>query len=227
MSASRCIAGVLLVAALVPAVDAARAEPPREPGSALGRPSPAAVPAAPEGPDEGPGALAVPRPGQRPAEPEAGEDEAWQGPRVELGYARYRFSDGHQGGGVNALQFGGYLPTGAARLGMYGELGMRDYSLEPSASDAIVRGAVLAGYQQLRGLGPIVPYAVAVGTGGVLFGKRYHTPVSHTIWGAGLELGADVRMVGRLWGGVAFSWIRLTMRDLSWDLVMLRLRIGL
>jgi hypothetical protein len=90
-----------------------------------------------------------------------------------------------------------------------------------------VRGAVVAGYQHLEGLGPLVPYLAAVGTGGVLFGKRFATPVSHTMWGAGFEIGADVVMVGRLWAGASFSWIRLTMDSLRYDLLMIRLRIGL
>lgn len=162
-------------------------------------------------------------------EPPEGADEPedeWRGPRVELGYARYRFSDGHGGGGVHAVHFGGYLPTGPARLGMHGELGLRDYSPGLS-SDAIVRASVVAGYQQLHGLGPVVPYAVVVGTGGVLFGKRFHSAVSHTLWGAGLEVGTDVNLVRDLWAGLSLSWIRISMRDLHWNLLMLRVRVGL
>lgn len=171
--------------------------------------------------------LSVPGLAPPPAstEPEHPASE-WQGPRVELGYSRYRLSDGYGGGLVQGFNFGGYLPTGAARLGMYGELAVRDYSLGQT-QDAIVRAAVMAGYQQWKGLGPFVPYVVAVGTGGVLFGKRYHTPVSQTLWGAGLELGADVALVRHLWAGASFSWLRITMRGLHWDLYLIRLRVGL
>lgn len=175
-------------------------------------------------PREGARGLATPELGApTPAEAAA---EGWRGPRVELTYAHYRIGDGYDGGGVHALQFGGYLPTGPARLGLYGELALRDYSLGPS-SDAIVRGAVVAGYQQLEGLGPVVPYVVGVGTVGVMFGKRFHSTVSETMWGAGLEFGADVNLVRNLWTGLGFSWIRITMRDLRWDLLMVRLSIGL
>lgn len=228
----------------------ARADRSPEGGRALSVPLPRPAPAEPR-PAPGPAPSAQGRPASPPAGDAAGHlreggarldpptardgsipavegerEEEWKGPRVELGYARYRFSDGNGGGSVNALHFGGYLPTGAARLGMYGELALRDYTLEPG-SDAIVRATLVAGYQHWRDLGPFVPYLVAVGTGGVLFGKRFHTPVSHTLWGAGLELGADLNLVGNLWAGGSFSWIRVTMRGLSWDLVMFRVRVGL
>lgn len=197
---------------------------PGEGGSGLAAPTPRPPEAPSEArpPDETGQGLDAPEPSEGADEPE----EAWRGPRVELGYARYRFSDGHGGGGVHALHFGGYLPTGPARLGMHGELGLRDYS-SGFSSDAIVRASVVAGYQQLHGLGPVVPYAVVVGTGGVLFGKRFHSPVSHTLWGAGLEVGADVNLVRDLWAGLSLSWIRITMRDLHWNLLMLRVRVGL
>jgi hypothetical protein len=207
-----------------------------EGGASLAAPAPRAAATtppspAPAVPEEDGARLAVPPAGDVPPSPEppadsSAADRPPSPPRVELAYARYRFADGYGGGGVHALQFGGYLPTGALRLGGYGEMGMRDYSLADS-TDAIVRATAVAGYQHLAGLGGLRPFAAVVGTGGVLFGKRFSTPLSHTMWGAGLEIGADVLLVERLWAGASFTWIRLTMDGLRYDLLMIRLRVGL
>jgi hypothetical protein len=207
-----------------------------EGAAALAAPAPRAaaktppVPA-PGVPEEDGARLATPPPGDLAPSPEVPADSSAAArppspPRVELGYARYRFADGYGGGGVHALHFGGYMPTGALRLGGYGEMGMRDYSLADS-TDAILRATVVAGYQHLAGLGGLRPFAAVVGTGGVMFGKRFSTPLSYTMWGAGLEIGADVLLVERLWAGASFSWIRLTMDGLRYDLLMIRLRMGL
>lgn len=196
---------------------------------------------------EGPAGLAAPPPRGTPADVEGGarlaappaaaepSEEAlrleasgtpWQGPRVELGYARYRLGDGYGGGVVHGAQFGGYLPTGRARLGLHGEMAGREYAPGMS-TDLIVRATVVAGYQHVADGWPVLPYAAWVGTGGVLFGKRFATATSHTLWGAGMEIGADVPVVAPFWVGASFSWIRMTMDGLRYDLFILRLRVGL
>ncbi len=183
--------------------------------------------------------LATPRPGVRPrawrlgaaprrppshhapAAPAAG----WNGPRVELGWAHYTLTDGYGGGTVNAFDFGGYIPFGWLRLGGYAELGSRSYQL--GDGDAVVRGNLLVGYQYLRRLAPMVPYAAVVGTLGVVIGKRFHTPLSYDMGGLGIEVGADFNLVRSLWVGIGLSYLRAAMQGLAYDILTLRLRIGL
>jgi hypothetical protein len=227
------MAALLCVGALVVRAGPAGAQgaSTREGGARLAAPPPRAP--TPVASEEGGAGLSAPPPSVRPvAPPEADMDdpdaalEGWQGPRVELGYVRYRIGDGHGGGVVHGAQFGGYLPTGPARLGLHGELAGRDYSLGRS-TDMLVRGTVVAGYQHVGRGWPVVPYVAVVGTGGVLFGKRFATAMTNTLWGAGFEIGADAPLKAPLWVGASFAWIRLTMDNLRYDLWVLRIRMGL
>jgi hypothetical protein len=143
---------------------------------------------------------------------------------VELGYTHYAIVDGFGGGDVHSGVFGGYLPTGSIRLHAAAELGVRDYSI--GQDDAVVRGHVLAGYQRLVGR-RFLPYGAVVGTLGALIGKRFHTPLTHALFGAGLEVGADLLLVRSLFVGMGLSWVRASIRGLGYDLYAIRLRIGL
>jgi len=197
--------------------------PPERPGHAAGR----------EGEDdraaETAEGLGEPRPeGRRPEREEPseppGEEEPWDGPRVELGYAHYALADGYGGGDVHAALFGGFVPTGVVRLEGWAEAGSRSYSL--AQNDALIRATVLVGYQHLP-LRPFVPYAGVVGTVGILIGKRFRTPVSHFFGGAGLEIGADVNLVRTLYVGLGLAYLRVSKQAVGHDLWMLRLRVGL
>lgn len=192
--------------------------PPGVDGGAVEGPEPAEGLAEPE-----PGVTAPRRPAGR-GEPHREPEEPWTGPRVELGYAHYAIVDGFGGGDVNAGLFGGYLDTGVARLGASLELGARDYAL--AQDDAVVRASILAGYQHLD-WAPFVPYAGAVATVGWVIGKRFRTPVSRTLWGGGLEIGADVNLVRSLYVGVGLSYLRIGLSGTGRDLWVLRLRVGL
>ncbi|MCA9581389.1 MAG: hypothetical protein KC416_06310 [Myxococcales bacterium] len=150
--------------------------------------------------------------------------EPWQGPRIELGYTHYVLTDGQGAGSVNAGFFGGYLPLGWARVGFGAEAGSRSYELGPD--DFIARGRVILGYQHLDWQ-PAVPFIAAVGTAGLILGKRFHSTVSHFIYGAGVEVGADFNIVRTLYTGGSFSFVRVTMWDLSYNLFVFRLRVGL
>ena len=201
-------------------------------------PAPAETPAAT--PDSGAGladALGDPRVGATPRPAAARADRApraapvapaeaapWDGPRVELGYTHYAIVDGFGGGDVHAGFFGGYLPTSSLRLGGSAELGVRDYSL--GQSDALLRASVVAGYQHLS-TRPFVPYVVAVGTAGILLTKRFRTPGSDAIFGAGLEVGADLNLYRTLYVGVGLAYQRASVGGLGHDLWVIRLRIGL
>ena len=193
-----------------------------DPASAPG-PSPSAGPEAAE-------RLAVPPPGFRPRRGDAfartPAPEPWAGPRVEVGWMHYGLDERAGGGASNVFTFAGWVPTGALRLGLLGELGARQYELGPN--DALARAQLMVGYQHLGGeLGPIVPYVVAVGTLGVVVGKRFHTTFAHSVYGAGLEAGLGLRLVRSLWTGVALGYQRVTSDGLAYDLFTVRLSLGL
>lgn len=217
---SRIALAVLALALVVPevalaqdaAASSAVASEPRESGATLAEPPPGVPPR---------------RRRRRRRAPEAAEQPAerfeWDGPRVELGWARYAIADAWGGGTVDTATFGGFVPTGAVRLGGYAELGVREYTL--AADDAVFRGTLLGGYQHLGG--DLVPYACLAGSLGLVVGKRFHTPQSRVIAGLGLEAGLDLRLVKTLFVGASLSYQRATMNDLAYDLFTLRLRIGL
>jgi hypothetical protein len=174
--------------------------------------------------------LGEPRPGvrrarrTRPRPHEAPPEAPWEGARVELGYTHYSLADGAGGGKVHAATFGGYVPTGVLRLGGYAEGGSRQYEL--GGDDLLLRATVLAGYQHL-GWRPFVPFIAAVATVGVVIGERFHTSVSSVVGGGGLEAGADLRLVRNLWAGLSLAYMRVGMQGLGFDLLVLRVRIGL
>ncbi|RLB57358.1 MAG: hypothetical protein DRJ42_00675 [Deltaproteobacteria bacterium] len=156
-------------------------------------------------------------------DPQDGE-EPWSGPAVELGYTHFQLPDGFTGGSVNAGSFGGYLPTGPIRVGARAEIGTRGYSL--GSDDAVVRGAILGGYQYLGWL-PFAPYAAATVSVGVVFGQRFSTPEAWAFGGGGIEVGADLVMVRNLWIGLSFGYERVSMAGFGFDLWVFRLRLGL
>jgi hypothetical protein len=160
---------------------------------------------------------------ERPEETEPAE-EPWQGARIELGYTHYSLTDGAGQGKVHAATFGGYVPTGVLRLGGYAEGGGRQYGL--GGDDLLLRATVLAGYQHLDWR-PFVPFVAAVATVGVVVSERLHTTTANVVGGGGLEAGADLRLVNNLWAGLSLAYLRVGMQGLGFDLLVLRLRIGL
>ncbi len=152
-------------------------------------------------------------------------DNPWTGPRVELGYRLYSLTDSAGGGAVNSATFAGFLPTGTVRAGGGLEAGGRAYEYGPT--DALVSGNAFAGYQHLHELGRIVPYVVAIGELGLLHGKRFHTPVTKSLRGAGLEIGVDVNVVRSLYLGLGVSYMAYTVDGLAYDTFGLRLSLGL
>jgi hypothetical protein len=150
---------------------------------------------------------------------------AWKGPRVELSYRLYSLRDSAGGGLVQSAAFSGFLPTRAVRAGGGLEAGARSYDWGPS--DGLLSGNLFVGYQHLRDLGRVVPYAVAVGELGVVLQKRYHSPLAGLIRGAGVELGADINLVRSLYVGVGLTFMLYTLDDLFYDTFGLRVSIGL
>jgi hypothetical protein len=202
------------------------AEPPAE---ETAEPAPAEAPEsaalsapAPSGPVGQP--VAEPSRRERRVLSRAGSD--WKGPRVELAYRLYSLRDAQGGRNANTACFSGFLPTRKFRGGGGVEAGARGY--EYGSSEGLVSGNVFAGYQHLGGdLGRVVPYLVAVGELGVLFGQRFHTPMSRMLRGAGMELGADVNLVRGLYLGLGVGFMLYTMDELSYDSWGMRLSIGL
>jgi hypothetical protein len=147
------------------------------------------------------------------------------GPRVKLGYHVYSLHDRLGGGIVHAASFSGFFPTRFIRAGGGVEAGVHAYDY--GGDDGLLSGNLFVGYQHLHDLGPVVPYLVAVGELGLLFQKRYHTPLVRGVRGMGLELGADVKLVRSLHVGVGLTFMLYTMDDLAYDTFGLRLSIGL
>lgn len=143
------------------------------------------------------------------------------GPRIELGYALYSFSDGETSGRVHAGSFGGYFYTGDLRLGARAEVGKRADRL--GVDDVLVRAIAVAGYQY-RG-SPWVPYLVAVGSYGWLIEQGTLAPRTAALPGVGLELGLDLRF-GAVFVGVSAGWTRVWLRGESQNLWLLRVRTG-
>jgi hypothetical protein len=148
-----------------------------------------------------------------------------RGPRVKLGYHLYSLHDRLGGGIVHAAAFSGFFPTRFIRAGGGVEAGARSYAY--GNGDGLLSGNLFVGYQHLRDLGPVVPYLVAVGELGVLFEKRYHTPLVRLVRGVGFELGTDVKLVRSLHVGVGLTFMLYTVDDLAYDTFGLRLSIGL
>lgn len=162
------------------------------------------------------------------AETEAPADtraSSWKGPRVELAYRIRGLKDSMGGRSASTAVFSGFLPTRRFRGGGGVEAGGRSYEL--GATEGLVSGHLFAGYQHLGDLGRFVPYIVAIGEWGVLFGKRFHTPQSRSIRGAGVELGTDVNLVRSLYVGLGVGFMLYTMDGLAYDSFGMRVSIGL
>jgi hypothetical protein len=144
---------------------------------------------------------------------------------VELSYRLYSLRDSAGGGLVQSVAFSGFLPTRAVRAGGGLEAGARSYDWGPG--DGLLSGNLFVGYQHLRDLGRVVPYAVAVGELGMMLQKRYHTPLVGLIRGAGVELGADINLVRSLYVGVGLTFMLYTLDGLLYDTFGLRVSIGL
>jgi len=149
----------------------------------------------------------------------------WNGPRVEIAYRVYSLKDSLGGGSVNAASFSGFVPSKALRAGGGVELGARSY--EFGTVDGLASGHIFIGYQHLKDLGRVVPYVSAIGELGVVWGKRFHTPVSHSMRGAGIEIGADVNLYRTMYVGLGLSYMVYTIADLAYDTFGMRLSIGL
>lgn len=57
--------------------------------------------------------------------------------------------------------------------------------------------------------------------------RRFHTPVTKGLCGAGLEIGVDVNVVRRLYLGLGLSDMAYTVDGLAYDTFGLRLSLGL
>ena len=150
---------------------------------------------------------------------------AQRGPRVQLSYRLYSLRDALGGRLVHSAAFSGFLPTRYIRAGGGIEAGARGYDY--GGGDGLLSGNLFVGYQHLKDLGPFVPYVVAVGEVGVVFQKRYHTPLVRVLRGAGFELGASVTLVRSLFVGFGLTFMLYTMDDLSYDTFGMRLSLGL
>jgi len=221
-SAPARVAGVLVAAVVMVLVVAeggprARAQP--RPGARpVGDPSTLSAPPPPRPVRVGqPAALTPPPPppGRTP----------WGGPRVALGYARYRLDDGFGSGVVHELSLQGFLPTHPVRVRLEGGYGLRDYQL--GDDDLFLRVQAAVGYELLGVLDPIVPYVNAVASVGVLVGERFTVVTAQAIGGGGIEAGADLHLGGGAFLGLGFSYQRLRGRGVPYDAVAFRLRLGL
>ncbi|MCC6876696.1 MAG: hypothetical protein IT378_20500 [Sandaracinaceae bacterium] len=185
----------------------------------------------------GPGrALTVPlpeAPAAEPAEPGGGEagraepaERPWVGPQIQLGYSYFRLSDGWGGGDTHAADVGVFFQFEEThvRLAIWGELGGRDYSL--GGADILARAMLEAGVQFTE-LDPLELHASLVGTLGGVVGERFETTVGYVLGGAGVEVGAAVRLVRGLHLGLALSYLWVEMDGAGFDLFLLRLALGL
>ncbi len=150
---------------------------------------------------------------------------SWTGPRVELGYRIYSLTDDAGGGAVSSATFSGFLPTRFVRAGGGLEAGGRGY--EYGATEGLFSGNAFVGYQHLRDLGRMAPYVVAVGELGFVLGKRFHTPRTNLIRGAGVEIGADVNVVRSFYLGLGLGYMVYSLDDLAYNSFGLRLSAGL
>jgi hypothetical protein len=193
-------------------------------GAALLGAAPAASQPVPPGPGRPPHTASGPRHGTGGTTP-AEQPNGRRGPRVGLSYRLYSLRDDLGGRRVHTGGFAGFLPTRFIRAGGGVEAGIRTHDL--GERQGVVSGNVFVGYQHLQGLGPVVPYVCALGELGVVLQKRFHTPLSEGYRGAGLELGADVKLVRSLYMGLGVSFMLYTMDGLAYDTFGLRLSVGL
>ncbi len=161
--------------------------------------------------------------------PSEGEEAATGAPlaRVELHYATFFLADPYGGGRVHVGGVGGFLalPWPWLRLASWAQFGARAYPF--GEDDLVLRLVALAGYQLERDLGPFRPYVGVLLHGGVLFEKRFATPVQHVLWGAGLEGGGELRVYGRSWVGLGLGWTVARLAGATHHTFVLRARLGL
>jgi hypothetical protein len=152
-------------------------------------------------------------------------EPAWRGPRVKLSYRLLTLRDDLGSRRLQSAGFAGFLPTRALRAGGGVDVGVRN--IEDGPADGFLSGSLFAGYQLLSRIEPAVPYVVAVGEIGLVFGKRFHTPISHGIRGAGVELGCDLRVIHGLAASVGALFMMYTMDGLAYPSWGLRISLGL
>ena len=188
-------------------------------GRDLGDPSGRDEPTEPTEPTE---------PGEGDAE-EDGGDEAfdWNGPQIQLGYEYWKLADGYGGGDTHLgwIEIFIHWPIRMLRTSVLAEMGGRDFSL--AGDDFVARAAISVGFQLTDYLDPFVPHVAVLGTGGAIVGTRFDTTIAYAFGGAGIELGASLRIVRNLHATMSFSYMRLEMDGAAFDLFAFRAGLGL
>jgi hypothetical protein len=162
-----------------------------------------------------------------PTPPPTTNAPIWPGPQIQLAYDFYRVSDGYGGGDVHAAQVEIFvqLPIREIRLGALGEIGTHGYSL--GGDDFLVRAGVEIGAQLPGWIDPIVPFASVLLSIGGIIGQRFETTVADFFGGGGIALGAELRLYRNLHVSLSGAYQRLEMDGAAFDVLMLRLALGL
>lgn len=155
------------------------------------------------------------------------DDGPWPGPQIQMAYAYSKLADGYGGGDTHSAAFEVFVqwPLSQLRTSVLAAAGGRDYSL--AGEDFVFRGALSVGFQLTELLDPFVPHIAVVGTAGAVVGERFETTVADGYGGAGVELGAALRIVRNLHVTATFSYLRLEMDGAAFDLFELRAGFGL
>jgi len=155
------------------------------------------------------------------------EDGPWPGPQIQLSYGYWKLADGYGGGDTHTASFEVFLhwPISQLRTGFLAEGGGRNLSL--GGDDLSFRGAIEIGAQLTGLIEPLVPHVSIVGTAGAIVGSRFDTTVAYAFGGAGIELGAALRIVRNLHIAASFSYLRLEMDGAGFDVFMFRAGFGL
>ncbi len=151
----------------------------------------------------------------------------WPGPQIQMAYAYSKLADGYGGGDTHSAAFEVFVqwPLSQLRTSVLAAAGGRDFSL--AGEDFVFRGALSVGFQLTELLDPFVPHIAVVGTAGAVVGERFETTVADGYGGAGVELGAALRIVRNLHVTASFSYLRLEMDGAAFDLFELRAGFGL
>lgn len=172
------------------------------------------------------------RPSARAPEPEAPppaqpDADRWPGPQIQLGYGYLKLADGYGGGDAHLADLSVFVqwPVTELRVALRGQVGARDYSL--GGDDLLAVASVEIGYQLTGLLDPLVPHASLVVSFGGLVGERFETTVAHGLGGAGLELGAALRLYRNLHLHAAFGYQRWEMDGAAFDVFTFRVGAGL
>ena len=161
-------------------------------------------------------------------EEEPSDDEGpWAGPQIQMSYAYSKLSDAYGGGDTHSAAFEVFLqwPLSELRTSVLAEAGGRDYAL--GGDDFVFRAGVGIGFQLTELIDPLVPHISVIATGGAVVGQRFDTSVVYGFGGAGLELGAELRVVRNLHLAASFSYLRLEMDGAAFDLFEVRVGFGL